>query len=290
MEAYRYLIALAVISLCVAVAERLAPRRKDQPFLRKSLAWDFVHLTFNGHFLGVILYGVGQRHLAPHLDAFLVQQGWKALLYQNAAGSWSFITQAVVALFIIDFMQWCVHNALHRVPFLWRTHQCHHSVVDGEMDWVVAFRFQWTEVVIYRLGLYIPMAWLGFGADALMVHAIFGTLIGHLNHANINIDYGPMRYLLNSPKMHLWHHDYEGTQRSTKNFGIIFSLWDWIFGTAYLPSHAPTRIGFPGDEEVPRNFLAAQAWPLGKLVTQRWREAVATALGVLLIGLGWYLH
>ena len=290
MSAYVYPIALALISLLLLLLERFFPARPNQKQLRPGLGWDVVHLLFNGHFLGVIFYGVAQRWLLPPLDGFLEARGWSEAVYRDAAASWPVSLQIVVALFAVDFLQWCVHNALHRVPWLWETHRCHHSVEDGEMDWIVAFRFQWTEVVIYRLALYVPLAWFGFGYAAIMFHAIFGTLIGHFNHSNLNVSWGPLRYLLNSPKMHLWHHDFDGGQHTTKNFGIIFSCWDWMFGTAYMPDEPPARLGFPGVESYPKNFFAATAWPLGRLFPKRRARWVASVIGVALIAGGWALH
>lgn len=29
------------------------------------------------------------------------------------------------------------------------------------------------------------------------------TLVGHLNHSNVPISWGPLRYVINSPKMHV---------------------------------------------------------------------------------------
>jgi 3-mercaptopyruvate sulfurtransferase SseA len=198
--------------------------------------------------------------------------------------------QIVVALVVVDFVQWSVHNLLHRVPFLWKFHQTHHSIVDGEMDWIVSFRFQWTEVVVYKSILYLPLAFFGFAQTAVLFHAIFGTLIGHLNHANLNIGRSWIRYVLNTPRMHIWHHDYDGDEKSTVNFGIIFAFWDWIFGTARMPDHPPAQLGFAGVEEFPKSFVSQAAWPL-----QRWMKApadgaLAIGLGYLLIGGGWYLH
>ena len=74
-----------------------------------------------------------------------------------------------------DFIQWCVHNMLHRVPLFWEFHKAHHSVKDGEMDWIVSFRFSWLEVIVYKSVLYLPMVFFGFRWEALMFHAIFGT-------------------------------------------------------------------------------------------------------------------
>ncbi len=59
--------------------------------------------------------------------------------------------------------------------------------------------------------------------------------------------------------MHLWHHAAAGPAR---NFGIIFSAWDWLFGTALLPDHAPPRLGFDGDTALPRGFVGLSVWPL----------------------------
>ena len=290
MSAYIYPIALAVISVGVAALEWAFPKREEQKQLRRGLGWDVVHLVFNGHFLGVIFFGIADRWLLPPLDSWLAGQGWTDAVYRNAAAGWPLWLQIVVALFAIDFLQWCVHNLLHRVPWLWETHKCHHSVEDGEMDWIVAFRFQWSEVVVYRMVLYLPLAWFGFGVEAVLFHAIFGTLIGHLNHANLDLSWGPLRYLFNSPNMHIWHHDYEGDAKTTKNFGIIFSCWDWIFRTAYLPDHPPTRLGFRGVERFPKNFFAASAWPLTKWLPSKGQVAVGTAIGVLLLAAGWWLH
>jgi len=282
-----YLYALAAISLLVALLERWRPARPAQTPLRRWLWSDAVHLVFNGHFLGVILYGLAAHHLLPHLDAALTARGWGDVVYHNAARTWPLWVQVPVALVSLDFIQWGVHNLLHRVGPLWRLHQVHHSVQDGEMDWIVAFRFQWSEVVLYKLVQFLPLAWLGFAPEALMVHAVLGTLIGHLNHANLSWDYGPLRYVLNSPRMHLWHHDFDGP-RTGRNFAIIFSAWDWIFRTAYLPNHPPRALGYPGVETMPRDFFGQATWPLPLWVP--WLQVhpwLRAGLGVGLIAVAW---
>ncbi|MEW5852850.1 MAG: rhodanese-like domain-containing protein [Myxococcota bacterium] len=288
---YLYPLSLALISVVVAVLEHFFPWRKEQKQLRGTLLSDFLHLVFNGHFLGVILYGIAATHLLPHLDHALAQAGLTTWVYRNLASGWPVAVQIVVALLVVDFLQWGVHNLLHRVGFLWETHKVHHSVVDGEMDWIVSFRFQWTEVVVYRALLYVPLAFLGFSSTAVMVHAIFGTLIGHLNHANLDLGHGWWRYILNSPRMHIWHHNYDGDARTTVNFGIIFSLWDWIFGTASMPDQPPPRLGFAGVETFPKSFFAQEAWPLTRLLpSTRWGTLTASAVGAGVLVLGWVLH
>lgn len=284
MGAYLYPLSLAIISVFVMAAERLWPLRAQRQ-LRPGLASDLVHLVFNGHFLGVILYGIAEHRILPTVGP------WLGNLPKNLAGSWPLYVQIPVALLLIDFMDWCVHNLLHRVPGLWALHQTHHSVVDGEMDWIVAFRFQWTEVVLYKTLRYLPMLILGFGVEAIMVHAIFGTLIGHLNHANLDLGHGPWRFVLNSPRMHLWHHNYHADAKSTVNYGIIFSIWDWVFKTAYMPDAPPAKIGFSSVERFPKNFFAQASWPLpGLLKLAKPSGLFACVVGGLVLLLGWWLH
>ncbi len=286
LSPYLYPLSLAGISLLLVVLERVFPWRRDQRQLRPRLWSDVLHLVFNGHFLGVILYGIAVHRVLPHVDRALQAGGLYEGVYRNAAASWPVWVQIVVALLVIDFLQWCVHNLLHRVPVLWEFHKTHHSVQDGEMDWIVSFRFQWTEVVVYKSVLYLPLAFFGFGYEAVMFHAIFGTLVGHFNHANLNLDWGPLKYVLNSPRMHIWHHDYDGDSKTTVNFGIIFSIWDWVFGTAKMPDEPPRHIGFDGVETFPDTFFAQMAWPVRLPQDRVW---LPTLVGAGLLAGGWYL-
>ena len=251
---WTYPLALAVGSIVVAVLERVVPARPRQRSLRPGLGSDLAYLIFNGHFLGVGLAWVAARTVAPFLDG---------RLELHLASGWPLWVQAAVAVVLLDFAQWTIHILLHRVPFLWEFHKVHHSVREGEMDWIVSFRFHWVEAVVYTTLQYLPLTILGFAGEALMFHAVFGTLVGHFNHANLDWGYGHWRYVLNSPRMHLWHHVADGPR--SRNFGIIFAVWDWVFGTAFLPDHPPRNLGFHGQEAMPPDFLRRSLWPLVRL-------------------------
>jgi sterol desaturase/sphingolipid hydroxylase (fatty acid hydroxylase superfamily) len=289
MAAYMYPISLAVLSGFVMLLEHLFPWRPTQKQLRPKLWSDFIHLVFNGHFLGLLLAGLASTWILPPVDKWLAAKGLTDAVYRNAAADWPLWAQIIVALVVVDFLQWCVHNMLHRVPLFWEFHKAHHSVKDGEMDWIVSFRFSWLEVIVYKSVLYLPLVFFGFRWEALMFHAIFGTLIGHLNHANLDLGHGWWRYILNSPRMHIWHHDYEGDARTTVNFGIIFSCWDWIFGTAKMPPNPPAHIGFSGVETFPDNFFSQEIWPLQKLAPGIKSVAFWSIVGALVMAAAWYL-
>ena len=290
MTAYLYPISLAAISGLVMLLERFFPWRPGQMQLRPKLWSDLIHLVFNGHFLGLLLAGLASTWVLPHLDRWLGAQGLTDAVYRNAAADWPLWAQIIVALVVVDFIQWCVHNSLHRVPALWELHKAHHSVKDGEMDWIVSFRFSWLEVIVYKSVLYLPLVFLGFRWEALMFHAIFGTLIGHLNHSNLDLGHGPWRYILNSPRMHIWHHDYDGTAKTTVNYGIIFSTWDWIFGTAKMPPDPPAHLGFDGVETFPDNFFSQEIWPLQRLAPGLHSAVVWSVIGALVMAAAWYLR
>lgn len=66
-----------------------------------------------------------------------------------------------------------------------------------------------------------------------------------------------MKFIFNSSEMHIWHHSYElpEERRYGVNFGLTLSVWDYIFGTAYIPHNGKDiRLGFPGIEDFPDNF------------------------------------
>ena len=107
------------------------------------------------------------------------------------------------------------------------------------------------------------MVILGVDGRVLFTVAILATVIGHLNHSNLNLSWGPLRHVFNSSRMHIWHHmhDFPADHARGLNFGVSLSVWDWLFGTAYWPSknespqQQPEALGFPGMERMPRSLI-----------------------------------
>ena len=97
---------------------------------------------------------------------------------------------------------------------------------------------------------------------AVLVH-MGSLLIGHLNHANLRLDWGPLRYILNSPTMHLLHHSQSHLAQGGVNFGISLSVWDYVFGTAVQPTrNGELVLGFEGDAAVPSHILKQLHYPV----------------------------
>ena len=253
---WMWLLGLAVIFSC---AERLWPRRIHQRFWRNAIGLDLVYVILNGHFLGLIL-GWFSMPLSKGFTAFLNSHHLK--LSFQIAKTWPILVQFFVALILIDFIQWCIHNLMHRIPLFWEFHKVHHSIM--ELDWLGSLRFHWVEVAIYKILQYPVLAFCGFNYQALFAIAIVSTFIGNYNHSNLRFNLGYLKYLFNSPEMHEWHHVHTKAGPTDKNFAINLSIWDWVFGTAYLPQLAgssPTFLGFHDVEFFPRNLVQQELWP-----------------------------
>ncbi len=257
-----YLFWLIAISIFCFLLERIIPWRK-QNAVRPQLLQDFFWLIFNGYYLAV-LFSPLFRFASETFGSLFHLLDLPSPESVNLVNTFPFFAQVIFLLVFQDFIEWCVHNLLHRIPALWELHKLHHSI--HTMDWIGNFRFHWAEVFVYKSIKYLPLALMGFNGKALLAVAVFATLIGHLNHSNIPLSWGPLKYLFNSPKMHIWHHDVEMHLPYGQNFGIVLSVWDWLFGTAYMPAGQPEKIGFKSDEKFPDNLPARFVYPAGKLL------------------------
>jgi sterol desaturase/sphingolipid hydroxylase (fatty acid hydroxylase superfamily) len=251
---------LLIVSAAFAVLERLFPWRKGQAMLRPGWLRDVVFLLGNGHFFPLALGSVFAACAAWTMD---VMQAAGVRLDVSPVPRWPLWVQFLVFLVVADFLQWCVHNLLHRVPWLWTFHKVHHSITT--MDWIGNFRFHWMEIVVYRAAQFVPLLLLAASPEATFWVFVAGTAWGHFNHSNLDVGLGPLGYVFNSPRMHLWHHDISSEGGPAKNFGIVLSLWDWLFGTVFWPrERSPAQLGYPGMEEMPRWLGGQLLWPLAR--------------------------
>lgn len=258
-----YFFWLLVISLLCWILERFFPWRKEQKAFRKQIGQDFFWLIFNGHFAGVLLAYL-TYWIVIQINALLFLGNLSAPEQLNLLSNTPVWVQFTVYFVMSDFIEWGVHNLLHRVAWMWEFHKLHHSILD--LDWIGNFRFHWMEIIIYRTVKYIPLIVLGVDSGIILAIAIIATLIGHLNHSNLKMDYGVLRYIFNSPRFHVWHHDMILQGQHGQNFAIVFSIWDWIFGTAYYPSdrEQPESLGFEMIEKFPKSLLRRLFYPIIK--------------------------
>ena len=164
--------------------------------------------------------------------------------------------QLLVLFIVRDFIQWWIHRLLHKSDRLWEFHKVHHSV--EEMGFAAHLRYHWMETVIYNSLQFIPLGILGFTLNEYLSVFVISILIGHLNHANIRLPLGPLKYIFNNPQMHIWHHTKGLPSEFSKgcNFGLSLSVWDYLFGTAYIPEDGKdNKLGFKDLSEFPKSLV-----------------------------------
>ena len=247
-----YFYGLIAISLVVWFLELIFPWRKDQKIFRKDFWLDGFYMFFNFFVFAIVISGV-YSILEYGFSSIGIKMDSIALINMEVLPAW---VQLLLFFVILDFVQWITHIALHHYNVLWRFHKVHHSV--KEMGFAAHLRYHWMENIFYKplktLGV---MLLGGFEPEQAYIVHFIAIAIGHLNHANVHITWGPLRYVFNNPVMHLWHHVYNLPEGRTKgiNFGISLSLWDYLFRTAEIPKDdAHIKLGYPGDEKMPKNF------------------------------------
>ena len=262
-----YFYGLIVISLVVWGLEIVFPWRKNQPVFRNDFWLDAFYMFFNFFLLNLIILIALSNTAAEFFNDILSVVGLSISdLQLFDLNSFPLAIRLFIFFIIIDFVQWYTHTLLHKYEFLWNFHKVHHSV--KQMGFAAHLRYHWMEPVVYKSMKYIPLAIMGgFTAQNIAIVHFFNITIGHLNHANINVDYGIFKYIFNNPKMHIWHHvkHLPEDRRNGVNFGITLSLWDYIFKTNYIPKDGrDIEIGFDGDEHFPKDFIHQELYPLGK--------------------------
>ena len=255
-----YFFWLLVISISCWILERLVPWRPSQRAWRDQFGQDLFWLVFNGHYAGILLASASTclvEHLSRAFGAGrLPVPGPIHFLIERPL--W---LQFFAFLIVKDFLEFLIHNLLHRVPLLWEFHKLHHSI--RELDWIGNMRFHWMEIAVYHSLTYFPLFLLNVDSRVILWIAIFTTIIGHLNHSNLNLDWGVFRYLLNSPRLHVWHHDLVQHDPHGQNFGVVFSLWDYLFGTVYAPAQGyPAKLGFEGMDQFPSGLISRLIYPI----------------------------
>lgn len=260
---HNYFYYLIVISLFFWALELLFPWRQNQASFRKDFWLDTFYMFFNFFIFSLIGYNALSNIGVELFNSFLKGTfGIENIIAINVAALPKWLH--ILILFIVkDFIQWSTHILLHRNAMLWEFHKVHHSV--EEMGFAAHLRYHWMENVIYKTIQYVPLAMLGFGLQDFILVDMFAIAVGHFNHSNINVPLGVFKYVLNNPQMHIWHHAKDIPQGYGINFGITLSIWDYIFGTAYIPkSGRDEKLGFNDDAAFPKSFWAQFIYPFKK--------------------------
>ena len=240
------LLVLAAVFIPLEKAFALRP----QKLFRRGWATDLVHFVVNnlltvvGIAIAVIVAGSLLRLAVPASTRAAIhhQPGW---------------LQFVEAILLAELGAYWGHRATHRLPILWRFHKVHHSI--EEMDWLASGRLHPVDQAFTRSCAILPIFALGFTRTTFGALLVFTTFLALFIHANVQLTFGVLRWVISTPEFHHWHHANDPTAYNS-NFAGEFPWIDALFGTLCLPSQRmPVQYGIA--DEVPDGYLHQLAWP-----------------------------
>jgi sterol desaturase/sphingolipid hydroxylase (fatty acid hydroxylase superfamily) len=246
-----FVLNVALTGLLFVPLERLFARRKDQGLFRAEWREDLFYYLVSSLLVQVLTF----VSMAPAL-AILAHTKWTA--FRGWVGAQPVWLQFLEIMFLTDLVQYWVHRAFHRVPFLWNFHAVHHSA--RSMDWMAAARMHFAEIVVLRGLTVIPMFVLGFRDVAMHAYILVVYVHSAFVHANVGWRLAWLDRFLVTPRFHHWHHGVE-REAIDVNFAIHFPLLDRLFGTHRLPDDQwPGGYGIEGNP-VPRSYWAQFCYP-----------------------------
>ena len=237
---------IAFLFLLFVPLEKVFALRHDQKVFRRGLVTDLTHLLVNNLLIGV---AVVVFVVVAALPLIWVRQFDLAAMLPSGMA----ILLAVVVVFVGNYWG---HRLTHRVPLLWRFHSVHHSI--EQMDWVASGRLHPIDSGFTQAFTVLPLFVLGYGGGVFAGVTVFITLLALFQHANVRLRFPYLRWVINTPEWHHWHHAIDDEARD-KNFGL--PIVDRIFGTAYMPKGKRPN-GFGTHSPVPQTgYLQHLAYP-----------------------------
>ena len=164
-----------------------------------------------------------------------------------------------LGILILDFFIYIWHLLNHEVPFFWRFHRVHHS--DMNMDVSTANRFHLGELLLSGLLRLAVVYTFGIPLTAYFLFEILVNLSIQFHHSSIRVNPAFEKIwmlLLVPPSMHRIHHSVKIKERDS-NYGVLFSIWDRLFGTLTTHIDQTQMIIGIGSH---RNFHKLGFWPL----------------------------
>ncbi|MDX2165947.1 MAG: sterol desaturase family protein [Deltaproteobacteria bacterium] len=239
---------LGVLYALIAAAERWLPYRREWNVGQDDARTDVGHLLVNGlltsRVASLLVYGIGIGG-AAWLSIRLGVQLWP--------NHWPLALQLVLALAVAELGHYWFHRLTHERPLLWRIHAAHHSA--PRLYWLNATRFHPFDLFGLIVCQTLPLILLGAGAPVMVAYGLFSGAYGQLQHGNIAVRTGALRYVFSTPELHRWHHSPDPREGNT-NYGAVLSCWDVLFGTFFYPADRRFRgpVGIADAPNFPRHL------------------------------------
>jgi sterol desaturase/sphingolipid hydroxylase (fatty acid hydroxylase superfamily) len=236
-------ISFLVLAAIFLAMERLSPAQRRQPFFRRGFGLDVLYWFFTPLVTGLISRIAVILAVIPLI--IVLGLSWKTFQNHGYHGFGPLSRQPLwlqgVQIFLLgDLIGYWMHRLFHGRS-LWPFHAVHHC--STEVDWLSSVRLHPLNEAVTRTVEVIPLFLAGYNPATLGAYIPLITLYAIFLHANVNWDFGPLRYVIASPVFHRWHHSKE-PEAIDKNFAGFVAGWDVLFGTFYIPKgQAPTNFG-----------------------------------------------
>ena len=140
-------------------------------------------------------------------------------------------------LLLFDLVDYAYHRLQHSVGWWWQLHAVHHS--QRQMTLWSDNRNHLLDDLL-RDSVFVLLALVvGVAPGQFVAIVAITQLVESLSHANVRLDFGPLRGLLVSPRFHRLHHavglGHESAGQGSlggHNFAVLFPVWDILFGSA----------------------------------------------------------
>jgi sterol desaturase/sphingolipid hydroxylase (fatty acid hydroxylase superfamily) len=218
------LLMFAAIFFAAAFFEKRAGASLKR-YLSRGFFNDLLYgLFYQGGVYSLFIYQPWLNSLRPTL----------AVIDVNLLGSLPAYVSLPVYFLIVDLMGYLLHRLYH-TRWLWPFHSVHHS--QENMTYLTSFRFHIVEQFLSNSAAIIPMLLLGAPAKVWLPVTVFGWMLQMSQHSELDWRMGPFYRVFAGPVFHSIHHSTDPAYFN-KNFGMMFSFWDFLFGTAV---DAPVR-------------------------------------------------
>lgn len=214
---------------------------------RTASSWVDVKVYFAGRVVAPLIAAIMVPFKALIAVTIAVAvAGGEIAAKSGEAGAFSIIIASLIVALVNDFSYYVVHRLSHESVLLWPFHKLHHSaevltpitakrnhpVFDLLRELIGAVMLAPIYGIVFGLFGIIDFATI-FGVGVLI--ALMNVMGGALRHSHIWLDFGPvMDRIFISPAQHQIHHSL-APEHHDKNYGLTLAIWDWMFGTLYIP-------------------------------------------------------
>ena len=218
----RLMLYLTPLPLVLLLSRRF-PAERGLPLFGVGMLQDF------GYFVLIIVFRIVFTALFITAVAALYQQHLDFLTLHIGEG-WPLWLRVLVAWLFSDLLAWFHHFVRHHIGAFWLFHKVHHS--QRQLNYFSDFRMHPVDFVIANLIIILPQLMVQVDAPTIVLIGILVQWHTMIYHSNLRSNYGLLRFLLVTPQSHRIHHS-RLARHHDRNFGVILSVWDHLFGTQY---------------------------------------------------------